>query len=87
MPLDFDSARLVVGALDVLVAELSAKQAAPPAAADAIAALKQAVHLDRAPAPFTCDDDAPTEGSDAADFESYAFATKLKALAAALGSP
>lgn len=87
LPLDFDSARLVVGALDTLVAELTAEQAAAPTAAEAIAALKQAVHLDHPPAPFKCDDDAQTGTADAADFDSFAFSAKLKPLAAALGPP
>jgi Cytochrome c554 and c-prime len=84
-PLDFDSARLVAGALDVLVAELKQQRAIAPPVGAAVDELKHLVHLDDPPASFSCDPDkSPTASDGNAEFNSFQFGEKLKALAAAV---
>jgi hypothetical protein len=84
-PFDFDSARLVAGAIDVLAAELKEQRMIAPSVGPALDELKHLVHLDVSPIPFFCDPDKSAAASDGgADFDAFRFAEKLKALAAAL---
>ena len=84
-PLDFDSARLVAGAIDVLAAELKEQQMIAPPVGRAVDELKHLVHLDQPPSPFSCDPDkSPTASDGGADFDSFQFGERLKALATAL---
>jgi hypothetical protein len=80
-PLDFGTARIVTGVLDVLVAELKDKGASVPAIGPALDDLKHVVHLDCPPAPFSCDaDKSPAATDNGVDFGSLQFTEKLRAL-------
>jgi hypothetical protein len=84
-PLDFDSALLVAGAIDVLVAELKEQGMTAPSIGPALDEMKHLVRLDVAPIPFSCDSDkSPATLDGGPDFDSFQFAAKLKALATAL---
>jgi hypothetical protein len=84
-PLDFDSARVLVGALKTLSAELNEQNALSPAAGTAIGELRRSLQLDSPPAAFSCEpDESSLESTGSGDFEPFQLVNKLKLLAGSL---